>query len=90
MKYKQGQRVAYYEVTGKSDPCAAKVEVGDLLIDRPRGLITSWDFMNMETGERSWIAAKRVGFARADNEDSCTPEPALQRYLDERKAKEES
>lgn len=83
MQYKPNQRVAYYQVTGKSEPCAAKVDVGSILVDRPRGEITSWDFMNLRTGETSWVAGERIGFARVDPETlQPVPEPGLQAALD--------
>ena len=85
MIYKPNQRVAYYEVTGKSEPCAAKVELGDILIDRPRGETTSWDFLNRETGDSSWVAGTRLGFARVGADaKQAVPEPALQAVLDAR------
>lgn len=84
MKYKPNQRVAYYRVTGLSDPPPAKLEIGDVLIDRPRGEETQWDFMNMESGNGSgWITGTRLGFARVDPETMLpVPEPSLRTVLD--------
>lgn len=83
MKYKENQRVAYYKVTGLSDPApSANVSVGDVLVDRPRGEETSWDFINTETGAETWIAATRIGFARVNAELKPIPEPSLQVILD--------
>lgn len=92
MQYKPNQRVAYYEVTGISDPNPTKnLEVGGILIDRPRGEITSWDFFNTETGRMGWVAGTRLGFARVDPETlTPIPEPDLQRVLDEKRAALES
>lgn len=90
MEYKPNQRVAYYRVTGKSEPCAANIKVGAILVDRPRGEVTSWDFMNMRTGEHSWVAGERIGFARVDPETmQPVPEPALQAVLDEMRKREQ-
>jgi hypothetical protein len=86
MQYKPNQRVAYYEVTGKSETCGAKVAVGEILIDRPRGEVTSWDILNTATGTVEWIAGKRIGFARVDQVSLLpVPEPALQAELDRRR-----
>lgn len=85
MQYKPNQRVAYYEVTGLSDPSPAKdLEIGNILVDRPRGPVTQWNFLNFETGTDSgWIAGKRIGFARVDPTTmKPVPEPKLQVILD--------
>lgn len=88
MQYKPNQRVAFYEVTGISDPSPAKnLEIGSVLIDRPRGEYTDWQFMNMASGtESGWITGKRLGFARVDPDTmQAVPEPKLQAVLDARK-----
>lgn len=84
MQYKPGQRVAYYKVTGLSDPSPAKdLSVGDVLIDRPRGKHTQWDFVNKETFEESgWIVGERLGFAIVNEELKPIPSAALQEKLD--------
>lgn len=84
MQFKPNQRVAYYEVTGVSDPSpAATAEVGSVLVDRPRGMTTTWNFLNIETGEDGWIVGRRIGFARVDPATlKPVPEPALRGILD--------
>jgi len=89
MKYKANQRVAYYRVTGISDPSPAKdLAIGGILVDRNRGEETDWQFMNMESGtESGWIAGVRIGFAKVDPETlKPVPEPSLQTILDALKA----
>lgn len=83
MIYKPNQRVAYYRVTGKSDPCPAQVDVGGVLIDKIRGKVTTWNFYNSRTGEAAWLAGVCIGYARVDRETMRpVPEPALQAVLD--------
>lgn len=88
MRYKPNQRVAYYEVTKKSEGCTVKVEVGEILVDRPRGEWTTWEFSNAE-GDRFTIVGKRLGFARvpADPDGNHIHEPKLQAALEELKAR---
>lgn len=84
MKYKPNQRVAYYRVTAMSDPSpASNLEVGGILIDRPRGEITQWDFMKFDSGEEAgWITGVRLGFAKVDPATmKPVPEPSLQTIL---------
>ncbi|WP_143822665.1 hypothetical protein [Mycetocola reblochoni] len=87
MRYKPNQRVAYYEVTGKSDPCPARIEVGEILIDRPRGKTTVWDFFNSRTEEPAWVTGELLGYARVDpGTMKPVPEPKLQAVLERRKS----
>lgn len=83
MIYKPNQRVAYYRVTGKSEPCPAQIEVGGILIDKLRGKVTNWDFYNSRSGATGWITGECIGYARVDPETmKPVPEPALQLVLD--------
>lgn len=89
MIYKEGQKVAYYEVTGISDPSPAKnLEVGGVLIDRPRGKDTQWDFMNVGTGgEGGWIVGTLLGYAIVNADLKPIPSEKLQTKLDAMKEK---
>lgn len=88
MRYKPGQRVAFYEVTGISDPSPAKnLEVGEILIDGLRGKHTQWDFINLDSSTPDgWITGKLLGYARVDPKTlKPIPEPKLQAILGAKK-----
>lgn len=92
MKFKPNQRVAFYEVTAMSDPTpAANLDIGGILVDRPRGEVTRWDFMDLDTGTgMGWISGKRLGFARVDAATlKPVPEPKLQIVLARRASRAE-
>ena len=85
MIYKPNQRVAYYKVTGISDPSPSSgLKVGDVLVDSPRGKHTQWDFSNLKDGGNDkWITGKRIGFAIVSPETlKPVPESKLQAILD--------
>lgn len=83
MQYKPNQRVSYYRVDSISDGLDVSVKVGGILIDRPRGEVTQWDFQNFETGAASYITGTRIGFAKVDPVTmKPVPEPSLAAVLD--------
>lgn len=86
MQTKAGQRVALYEVTALSAEAPSSITVGMILVDRPRGESTTWEFIH-DAGKTSSVTGTRLGFARV-NADGKTysPEPALQTKLDALKA----
>lgn len=91
MAGKMGPRLAYYEVTGMSDPSPVEsLKVGDTLVDRPRGEFATWEFLNTGTGVRySWITGKRLGFGRQDlTTKLMVPEPKMQAVIGARIAEE--
>jgi hypothetical protein len=90
MKTKPGQRVAYYEVTSNPEGGLPGVEVGSILVDRPRGAYTSWEIFTSATGTVVSVTGKRLGFAVMDTEDKPQPEPKLAAILAERKAARDS
>lgn len=92
MRLSPGQRVAYYEVTGVSDPSPSpSVVVGSVLVDLPRGKTTQWDFFNFSTGTDSgWITGKRLGFAVCDENSKPVCEPALKVIMDAKRAAAEA
>lgn len=86
MNKKPGQRIALYEITAAPDNVPEQLTVGKILVDRPRGESTCWEFLDHDRTLLT-IHGKRLGFARINPDgNSHTPEPALQAKLDEMKA----